>query len=268
MPTSYASSYSSSSTSYWSAWQLYYPHTITGRSVNDSLSGYYGDDKLYGYGGHDYLFGNYGNDYLSGGEGNDRLDGGYGHDALKGDNGDDVLYGGAGDDMLMGDSSLASHVENQGNADVLYGGSGTDALFGGEGSDVLWGGTELDYLVGGSGSDIFSFRYGDSFAFRNSADIIVDWELNDLVVGARGGYAEFGADVSSIEDARWYANIYDDVGWLPPDTGNVFIYNSQTNTGYLLMDLDNDTYNTFESGVVINNAGNAWSMDGSHFVVA
>ena len=43
-------------------------------------------------------------------------------------------------------------------------------------------------------------------------------------------------------------------GLLGSDTGNVYIYNAQTDTGYLLMDLDSDAANTYESGVIVLHA--------------
>jgi hypothetical protein len=37
---------------------------------------------------------------------------------------------------------------------------------------------------------------------------------------------------------------------MAANTGQVFVYNSATDTGYLLLDLDNDASNKFESGAM------------------
>lgn len=234
----YYSSYSSGSTtgSYYS--YLFQPRTLHGNYGPNDLYGSYGDDTLLGYDGDDDLIGGGGNDWLDGG------------------NGSDFLYGGTGNDTLIGGA----------HTDVLMGEQGADWLWGGDGTDVMWGGTEQDYLFGGTGTDVFGFNYGDSFAFTGSADIIWDWESHDFIQGPEGGYSAFGANVTRIEDAAWYANTYQAYGWLPADTNSVFIYNSQTDTGYFLMDLDNDASNTFESGVILVGAGNHWDVDEARLI--
>ena len=184
--------------------------------INNDLYGLYGNDTLLGYDGYDRLYGNAGNDWLDGGNGND------------------FLYGGTGNDTLIGGA----------HTDVLQGEQGADWLWGGDGTDVMWGGTEQDHLFGGTGTDVYGFNYGDSFAFTGSADIIWDWESHDFIQGPEGGYSAFGANVTRIEDAASYANTYQANGWLPANTNSVFIYNSQTET-HFLMDLDNDVNNTF-----------------------
>lgn len=245
MPT-YATAYSSAtstSTSWYAS--LYQNKTLYGTWGNDVLNGAYGNDSLYGFDGHDNL---------SGGAGNDWLDGG---------NGDDWLYGGTGHDTIVGGS---------GN-DVLSGEAGVDYLYGGEHTDRLWGGADMDYLSGGSGGDYFFFSMpwasnstlGDSLAQTGRADYITDWSTADIIVGGRSGYAEFAADVYSIEDAQWWANTYQAVGWLPGNPDNVFVYNQQTDTGFLLMDVDGDAYNYFESGAILPGAGSAWDMSAANF---
>lgn len=48
--------------------------------------------------------------------------------------------------------------------------------------------------------------------------------------------------------------------WLAPaDTNSALIYDSRTDTGCFLMALDNDVYDTFESGVIL--VGSHWDVD-------
>jgi Ca2+-binding RTX toxin-like protein len=234
---SYFSRYTSGSTT-GSYTYLFQPVTLHGDYTNNTLYGRYGNDSLYGHDGYDTLIGNAGNDWLDGGNGND------------------FLHGGTGNDTLSGGA----------DTDVLYGEQGRDQMWGGDGFDILWGGTEQDYLFGGAGTDAFGFNYGDSFAFSGSADIIWDWDAQDIIQGPEGNYSAFGANVTRIEDAAWYANTYQSYGWLPADTNSVFVYNSQTDTGYFLMDLDNDVNNTFESGVILVGAGNYSDVDEAHLI--
>jgi Ca2+-binding RTX toxin-like protein len=240
---------------YGSYYSYYFqPRELRGGSGNDSLSGFYGNDRLFGGHGHDYLFGNAGIDFLDGEWGNDYLDGGADSDQMMGGAGYDILFGGEGNDWIAGDGGWndGDYTGYWGDGwDLLYGGAGKDTLIGNGGNDVLRGGADADYLWGGYGGDTFAFNFGDSFAQTGRADVIRSWDHDDRIGGARGGYAEFSANVYSIEDAQWYANIYQAVGWLPYDTGNVLIYNQATHTGYLMMDLDNDAHNSFESGVEI-----------------
>jgi len=171
----------------------------------------FANQTIYGTSGMDQLYGQYGNDTLYGGYGGDWLDGGYGNDWLEGGGDNDWLVGGYGNDTLYGGT---------GN-DYLFGQSGADRLFGGEDHDLLVGGEGADTLSGGSGIDTFRFYYGDSFAQTGSADVITDWNAGDRIdtghSGGQAGYgwAEFTADVYSVEDAQWYATMYQAAGWLP-----------------------------------------------------
>ena len=209
---------------------------------------WYNWNTQYGTNGTDYLSGGAYNDNLYGFDGNDGLWGGAGNDLLDGGNGWDHLYGGTGTDYLYG----------RGGVDNLFGESGTDYLYGGEDSDWLVGGQDRDVLSGGSGSDTFAFAIGESYAQTGSADQIIDWDANDRIYMHTyhpAGYAEFTANVSSIEDAQYWANVYHSAGWLGANVGNVYVYNEQSGVGYLLADLDNnDASGAFESGVVVYGA--------------
>jgi Ca2+-binding RTX toxin-like protein len=208
-------------TNYWATWSSYY-----GSNNSEYVFGSNNSDYVYGFDGHDVLYGYAGNDFMYGG------------------NGTDWLFGGSGRDYLTGEA---------GN-DNLYGEEGNDLLYGGDGDDWLIGGTGQDFLHGQAGQDTIVFNSGDTYAQSSNADILL-WDAADRVVGASGGYVEFSADVTSVEDAYWYANTYYGLGWLPANTGNVYIQSTTVpNTGYLLMDLDNDPSNSFESAVTIGGA--------------
>jgi Ca2+-binding RTX toxin-like protein len=261
MPFSYA--YRTASLPY-----LFQPRNITGGNGDDWIYGSYGHDRLQGGHGNDFLSGNAGVDFMDGGHGNDVLDGGADTDQMLGGAGYDVLYGGDGGDWISGDGGWneGDWTGTWGDArDVLYGGAGRDTLIGNGGNDYLNGGTDGDTLWGGYGIDTFAIRAGDSFAQTGRADVILSWDAEDRITGARGGYGEFGAYVTNIEDAQWYANNYR--ASLPQDTGNVLIYNNATQTGYLLMDLDNDAYNTLESGVEIRDLRHS-DFDATNIVLA
>jgi Ca2+-binding RTX toxin-like protein len=234
-----------------------------------------GNDILFGGDGHDRLNGGAGNDYIYGDEGHDVLVGGAGQDYINGGTGNNTMIGGAGDDYITGGG-------------VLFGSSGNDTLVGGSGADSLLGGHGQDDLKGGAGGDIFALRdlYGDNRSWDNNdslsvsnafgqspvvtgqADVIKDWNAVEgdrfLNVShhdqSRGGYAEFGANVNSIEEAANYANRMYDEGRMTATTGNVFIYNSQTDTGYFLQDWDGDAGHTFETGAILLNSGQATDM--------
>lgn len=288
------SRYSSSSSYYSSLFQpkIKYGTTgddyITGGWGNDTLLGGYGRDALFGGLGNDRLYGEEGHDYLDGGVGDDMLDGGSGNDELNGGAGNDTLYGGAGDDRLYAHEGSDRLEGGSGNDalwgfdgdDSLYGGSGDDHLVGGAGNDHLSGGTGRDLLHGGLGSDTFSFWTYDVWSQRQSAsptvtgqaDIILDWNgAEDRIAGAGlGGYAEFGANVNTIEEAAAYANGLSSQGLIATGVATVFIYNSQTDTGYLLQDCDYYPGwlpgERFETGAVLLGAGDASDMSAANLV--
>lgn len=224
--------------------------TIYGTKRNDDLFGdvwgYAEDDIIYGYAGDDLIDGGYWNDDLYGGNGNDTLYGYYG---------DDILFGDAGNDTLNGEAGW----------DDLYGGAGADNLSGGSGEDWLSGGAGKDNLWGGSESDVFAFTRNTSGITTATADVIRDWNAaNDWVdmpiIGTARNYRETSTSATSIEAAAALA----ESTYTDPRIAHVFLYNSSTDTGYLLSDLNND--DRFETGVVLRNAGFASDFDYSYIV--
>jgi serralysin len=107
--------------------------------ATDNVSIAFGADieNAIGGSGSDTLTGNSLNNTLSGGLGGDTLKGTNGDDTLNGDAGDDWLYGGTGNDILNGGA----------DADYLYGDEGNDTLDGGAGADILYGGAGIDTAV-------------------------------------------------------------------------------------------------------------------------
>ncbi len=220
--------------------------TFYGTNYNDDLTGYSSDDVMYGYDGADVLDGGYGHDDLYGG---------YGNDWLYGDYGDDWLYGEAGNDDLYGE---AGH-------DDLYGGAGADDLYGGSGNDWLSGGTGSDYLWGGTGYDAFFFSQGTSGITTATADVIQDWngaydDVDMTLIGTSTNYREAATNVTSIADAAAAAEAV----YTSTSISHVFLYNSSTDTGYLLSDLNND--DRFETGVVMKNAGFASDLNYNYII--
>jgi Ca2+-binding RTX toxin-like protein len=288
------SSYRASS-SYFSS--MFQPRTVygtvgddhmTGGWGNDTLLGGYGRDSLFGGLGNDRLYGEDGHDYMDGGVGDDSLDGGRGNDALYGGSGNDTLDGGDGEDFLYahdGDDALRGGLGNdnlwgfEGN-DNLYGGGGNDSLIGGADNDYLAGGLGRDVLHGGQGSDTFSFWTFDvwnqhqsaSPTITGQADIILDWNgAEDRIWGAQlGGYAELCANVNSIEEAAAYVNDLSSRGAIAPSAATIFIYNSQTDTGYVLQDCDYYPGwlpgGRFETGTVLSGAGDASDMSAANLI--
>ena len=120
---------------YSSSYSYYYPTS----SATDNVSIAYGTDieNAIGGSGSDTITGNSLNNTLSGGPGGDTLKGLNGDDTLNGDAGADRLYGGLGNDLLLGGA----------DADYLYGEEGNDTLDGGAGGDILYGGAGIDTAV-------------------------------------------------------------------------------------------------------------------------
>jgi Ca2+-binding RTX toxin-like protein len=271
--------------------------TLDGGADNDYMFGDAGNDWIDGGAGNDVAYGGDGNDTLIGGEGYDRLYAGNGHDSIYGGASYDDIYGGAGNDYIDGGTGVDYIIAGAGNDYVrgggtIFGGSGNDYLVGSSGTDLMSGGQGQDYLTGGASRDIFqladrvgddttreSFQYlssnlGQSWAVNGYADVIVDFNASEgdqftnvgYVYDSNGqgtdrrGYAEFGANVNSIEEAANYANRMYDEGRMTGNTGNVFIYNSATDTGYFVQDWDADAGHTFETGAILLNAGQADDM--------
>jgi Ca2+-binding RTX toxin-like protein len=178
---------------------------------------------------------------MYGGSGNDSLVGSYGFDFLFGESGSDRLSGGA-------------------NYDNLYGGSGQDSLSGGSSDDLLNGGSGRDRLTGGTGGDAFEFTRNSSGITSTSADAITDWSaatdwIGMRIAGTSVNYREASTGATSIADAASQAESI----FTSASIAHVFLYNAQTDTGYLLSDLNND--NRFETGVILTGAGSAADMN-------
>jgi len=208
-----------------------------GTDYDDDIDGSIYADDIEGYDGDDLINGFEGNDILSGSFGDDTLFGGYGHDDL---------YGGSG-------------------WDDLYGGSGLDYLSGGSGDDLLSGGLGRDTLVGGSGEDLFVFTKGTSGLSTSTVDTITDWNrvydsIDMTVRGTAGNYREAKTSATSIGSALIRAED------LFPSASikHVFLYNSKTDTGYLVSDLNSD--GQFDTGVVLKNAGLASDMSYTYII--
>lgn len=261
MPT-FSYSYSSSISSYAS---LFQPKTLYGGWGNDNLQGGYGDD---------YINGGYGSDFVQGGYGNDTILGGYGTDYLHGDQGNDWIDGGADNDYINGGQGDDTLIGGSGD-DYLWGQSGNDWLWGGAGNDKFSGDQGKDVIVLGTGNDTIYFSGGatatqQSLATAATADVIYDWSSDDFIgqsyTNQGEAYFEFGANVYSVEEAAALANQYYAQGKMTADTGKVFVYNAITDTGYVLLDLDNDAGNTFEFGLIMVGAGSATDMSGANFI--
>jgi Ca2+-binding RTX toxin-like protein len=208
-----------------------------GTDYDDDIDGSIYADDIEGYDGDDLINGFEGNDILSGSFGDDTLFGGYGHDDL---------YGGSG-------------------WDDLYGGSGLDYLSGGSGDDLLSGGLGRDTLVGGTGEDLFVFTKGSSGLSTSTVDTITDWNRSDdwidmTVRGTAGNYREAKTSATSIGSALIRA---EDL-FPSASVKHVFLYNSKTDTGYLVSDLNSD--GQFDTGVVLKNAGLASDMSYTYII--
>jgi Ca2+-binding RTX toxin-like protein len=149
------------------------------------------------------------------------------------------------------------------DADSIYGYGGSDIQSGSAGNDNLVGGTGQDYLTGGSDIDLFVFFLGHSPSTTREADFIVDWDVRyDFiqlpVAGTASNYAEAPTSFTNMEGARHQVESSPTLG------DHVFLYNSYTDTGYLLSSLDGDFI--FETGIVIMGAGLALDMDWSDII--
>ncbi len=80
------------------------------------------------------------------------------------------------------------------------------------------------------------------------------------ITGRARNYQETSTSATSIEAAAALA----ESTYTNPRIAHVFLYNSGTDTGYLVSDLDND--NQFETGVVLNNAGLASDFGYTHII--
>jgi Ca2+-binding RTX toxin-like protein len=240
--------------------------TFNGTDFKDYIDSFFYDDLVPGYFGElsDTVNGNDGDDVIFGYEGHDDLFGGFGHDTIYGGTGDDDLWGGEDDDYLSGGSG-ADDIYGGSGADDLYGGSGLDYLSGGTGDDLLSGGAGRDTLAGGAGEDVFTFRKGDSGLTTTTADVITDWNRSDdwidmAVKGTTRNYGEHRTTARSIADA------VDDAEFFFPQARikHVFLYNTKTDTGYLISDSDGN--GQFDTGIVMKNAGLASDMSYQYII--
>ena len=139
------------------------PINVTGNSLAMSLqnpiTGSFGDDRLTGTSNIDIMIGFLGADTVHGLAGDDAIQGDEEPDKLYGDTGNDLLQGGIGSDQLYG---------GEGN-DILAGGLDDDFLAGEIGNDKLYGDVGDDILIGGDGADYFDC--GDGI------DVIMDFNL-------------------------------------------------------------------------------------------
>jgi serralysin len=147
--------------------------------------------------------------------------------------------------------------------DSIYGFGGNDYLYGLISNDTLFGGTGKDELHGGSDIDLFVFFLGHSPSTDAEADTIADWDVEDdfinlPVAGTDANYAEAPTSFTNMEGARHQVESSPNLG------DHMFLYNSYTDTGYLLSSIDGDFI--FETGIIIVGAGSALDMDWSDIV--
>ena len=178
----------------------------------------------------------------------------------------DNMYGYGGNDSQYGNGGNDYMIAGDGN-DYQNGGLGNDALNGGNGVDTLYGGRGADYLVGGydTSTDYFRFSMGDSPASTGYADSIADWNVShdyiDMpIAGNYGNYAEAWTSATSISSAR--AQV--EASWSLRQEDHVFLYNPNTDTGYLLSDLNYDS--SFETGVILRGAGSQYDLSYSDII--
>jgi glucose/arabinose dehydrogenase len=161
------------------------------------------------------------------------------------DDAGDILTGGGGNDRVYAG----------GGKDTVYGGSGNDRLEGDSYSDRLDGGLGSDDLYGGAATDYFIFSSGSSPSTTSGADTIWDWNVAyDWIdmprAGTSSNYGEAATSATTIEAARAQVE-----GTALRNEDHAFLYNSTTDTGYLLSDLNRN--GTFETGVIMVGAGSA-----------
>ncbi|QRM29449.1 calcium-binding protein [Microvirga sp. VF16] len=178
--------------------------------------------------------------------------------------GETWLWTGPDRDVIVAGDGTQRIWSGEGPDDVS-GGNGHDMLFGEGGNDRLYGEDGFDFIMGGLGSDRLSggaqddrFYYSDpaheSPATSTGADTIVDFSLEDEdiidlpVRGTAENYGSAGTNATSMDEAAQEANqTYGDDGLT-----YVYLANEETDTGYLLANLDEN--DGFETGITL--AGN------------
>jgi Ca2+-binding RTX toxin-like protein len=173
------------------------------------------------------------------------------------DDGTAILVGTSANDTLAGTSG-ADKIQGLAGQDRLSGLAGDDRLEGGSNGDRLDGGLGSDDLYGGTGTDYFIFSSGSSPSTTSGADIIWDWNVAyDWIDMPRAGkstnYGEAATSATTIEAARAQVE-----STALRNEDYAFLYNSSTDTGYLLSDLNRN--GTFETGVIMVGAGSASDM--------
>ncbi|HEX2556602.1 MAG TPA: calcium-binding protein [Microvirga sp.] len=190
------------------------------------------------------IYGTSASETLTGTSSADTMYGTEGNDKVLGLDGDDRLYGGVDNDRLFG----------AGGADLLYGGEGNDKLSGGDGNDRLSGGPGRDVLTGGAGPDVFFFSRGYAGITKSTVETITDWRAKDdqidiSAAGTVSNYRESSTSAGSIKAAAAFA----EATFTSDQVAHVFLYNTATDTGYLLSDTNSD--GGFDTGVVLKGAG-------------
>jgi deoxyribose-phosphate aldolase len=112
---------------------------------------------------------------------------------------------------------------------------------------------------------VFSFPLGTSGTTAPTADVIIDWNVGidriDMTIsGTSLNYHEAITYATDIDDA---ATMVESL-LASKSLIHVFLYNTGTNTGYLLSDLDGNA--VFEVGVVIAQAGSTAAMNYSDII--
>jgi Ca2+-binding RTX toxin-like protein len=168
-----------------------------------------------------------------------------------------TIVGTSGNDTLTGTSG-AETIQGLAGQDKLSGLAGDDRLEGGSNGDHLNGGSGSDDLYGGTATDYFVFSSGSSPSTTSGADTIWDWNvaydwIDMPLAGKSSNYGEAATSATTIEAARAQVE-----GTTLRSKHHAFLYNSATDTGYLLSDLNKN--GTFETGVIMVGAGSASDM--------
>ncbi len=194
--------------------------------------------------GDDILFGNVANNYIDAYGGSDTVEGRGGSDVIAGYDGNDTLAGGTGADNLFGDA----------------------------GNDVLDGGTGDDNMYGASGDDKYAFSLGDG------ADVVNDYDGNDLVVFAEGviatsvSYARsyddlligYGLGMDTIRVSGYFLDPALEIEYISFASGenhdSSYIHSHLLGNGALLLTDGNEDYNGSEGN------DNIWALGGDDAV--
>ncbi len=269
---------------------------LRGGPGNDKLQGGDDDDRLFGENGNDDLRGGSGNNELFGGSGSDLL---YGDDRFEfsialgaddlfdgGGGIDTVSYvfwdggvqvdlqrgrgSGAGNDRFIGienvqGSSGDDILRGDGGNNRLNGSAGDDRLIGGAGNDKLEGFSGRDVLTGGPGRDSFAFyTYMGSGITEGTTDVILDWSVEDRIIvpvsGDATNYREVATTAATIQDAAMFA----ESAFPQPEVRYAFLYNEASDTGFML--IDNDNNHVFETGIILRGAGSSSDMSSLNLV--